>query len=46
MKIILEGKVTDLGKIDISEIREIILFVRTDKGLVARPVDGKIVCES
>jgi hypothetical protein len=43
MKIVLEGKVTDLGNIDISKIEEIMIYVRTDAGaLVSRPVDGKL----
>ena len=46
MKIHLEGTVTDLGSIDISEIEETYILLRTDKALVLRPVDGKLTLEN
>ncbi len=47
MKVHIEGEVSDLGGVELSEVKEIIIFLRTDIALVAREVKlGVLTFES
>lgn len=47
MKIYIEGEVSDLGKIKLSEVKETYILLWTEKGLVLRPIiESKITLES
>lgn len=39
MKLIIEGTVTDLGGIKLSDIKNVYVFISTDIALVARPLE-------
>ena len=46
MKIKIEGEVSDLGKIELSEVKEMYILLWTEKGPVLRPIiEGKITLE-
>ena len=47
VKIKIEGEVSDLGKIELSEVKEMYILLWTEKGPVLRPiVDSKIILET
>ena len=46
MKIKIEGEVSDLGKIELSEVKEMYILLWTEKGPVLRPIiESKITLE-
>jgi hypothetical protein len=42
MKIVITGEVTDLGGVNIQDVKEIFIFLRTDKALICRPLKGTV----